>query len=982
MEPTIDQALKQGITAHKEGKLQDAERLYRSILQFQPLHPDANHNLGLLLISVNKIEAVLPLFKNALEANPKIEQFWVSYIDALIKDNQIKNAKRTIIKAKKKGFDAKRLESLLSQSKASAGSEAPSQTQLKSLLEQFQKGRFDEAEKSAVSLSIQFPNHNFSWKILGALLKNAGRASEAIFAGKKAIEITPEDSEAHILLANILHELGRLDEAEARFSQAIALKPDSAQAHNDLGNTLRGLGRLDEANKSYTQAIALKPDYVMAYNNRGVTLHELGRLNEAEANYTQSIALKSDYALAHSNLANILRAMGRLDEAEVSCNQAIALKPDLVEAHNNLGGILKKLGRLEEAKVSFFKAIALKSDYALAHNNLANTLRELGRLNEAEASCSQAIALKPDLVEAHNDLGITLKELGRLEEAEASFVQAIVLKPDFAEAHNNLGSMLIELGRPNEAISAYVQAIALKPDLHEANAGFGKAIIEVRFKSSARHLYPILINLLTTENFIRPIDLADSIVNILKHDPLIQTLFSEEGIINDFKTVTSAIASLDKLPLLHHLMRICPLPDLQFELLFVAMRKFLLTNLNKIEVSPQLTYFLSTLSLQCFTNEYVYFESDEETMLVNELELKIVQSIVQSEQPQLIELLCLAAYRPLHHYAWCDKQEVLNQVREVKMHLIEEPIAESLIKNNISVLGVISDNISLKVREQYEENPYPRWVKLQFQSKPESIAKICDEAQLKLYSKNIRNMSSPDILVAGCGTGQHSIETASRFSDCQVLAVDLSLTSLAYAQRKTKEFDLNNLNYLQADILELNRLDREFDIIESAGVLHHMDDPMAGWKVLTDLLKPGGLMRIALYSESARSDIVKIRAEIASLRLGDSEAEIRTFRRSLLESHNEHHRRLSMGRDFFSLSTLRDLIFHVQEHRFTLPQIQDCLDELGLKFCGFDNNNLISKFRDSHDYGSDIYDLRLWHQFEKSNPRTFIGMYQFWCQKL
>ena len=76
MKPSIEQVLQQGIAAHKEGRLQDAERLYRAILQSQPLHPDANHNLGVLAVSVNKVDAALQLFKTALEANPKIEQFW------------------------------------------------------------------------------------------------------------------------------------------------------------------------------------------------------------------------------------------------------------------------------------------------------------------------------------------------------------------------------------------------------------------------------------------------------------------------------------------------------------------------------------------------------------------------------------------------------------------------------------------------------------------------------------------------------------------------------------------------------------------------------------------------------------------------------------------------------------------------------------------------------------------------------------------
>ena len=103
MEPTIDQALQQGVAAHKEGKLQEAERLYQAILQSQPKHPDANHNLGLIARAANKVDTALPLFKTALEANPKIEQFWLSYIETLIKGKQSEAATKVLEEAKKQG---------------------------------------------------------------------------------------------------------------------------------------------------------------------------------------------------------------------------------------------------------------------------------------------------------------------------------------------------------------------------------------------------------------------------------------------------------------------------------------------------------------------------------------------------------------------------------------------------------------------------------------------------------------------------------------------------------------------------------------------------------------------------------------------------------------------------------------------------------------------------------------------------------------
>jgi len=310
MELTIEQALQQAIAAHKEGKVQEAERLYRTILQSQPAHPDANHNLGLIAVSVNKAEAALPLFKTALETNPKIEQYWLSYIDALIKEKQFENAKLVIEQAKTQGVAEEKLNNLKTQlapkiQAENVNSAKPPEELLSSLLGHYQNGRFNDAEKLAVSITNEFPKHQFGWKVLGAVLGQTGRKSEAVHANQTSVALSPQDAEAHSNLGNMLKELGRLDEAEARYTQAIALKPDYAEAHSNLGVTLKELGRLDEALASYTQAIALKPDFAEAHYNLGATLQDLGRLDEALASCKQAIALKPDYAKSRMNLNSV-----------------------------------------------------------------------------------------------------------------------------------------------------------------------------------------------------------------------------------------------------------------------------------------------------------------------------------------------------------------------------------------------------------------------------------------------------------------------------------------------------------------------------------------------------------------------------------------------------------------------------------------------------------------------------------------------------
>ncbi len=246
----------------------------------------------------------------------------------------------------------------------------PSQSQLDNLLEYYQKGRHDEAEKLALTMTQNFPNHQFGWKVLGALLKNSGKISESLIAKEKVVELSPMDSEAHYNLGNSLKELNRLDEAKSSFKRAIALKPDFTEAHRNLGNALHELGRLDEAEASYKKAIALNSDYAEVYASLGNTLYGLGRLDEAKASFKRSIALKPDFAEAHNNFGNTLHELGSLDKAEASYKKAIALNPDYAEAHANLGNIFKELSRLSESKASYEKAIAIKPNYNQAYSNI------------------------------------------------------------------------------------------------------------------------------------------------------------------------------------------------------------------------------------------------------------------------------------------------------------------------------------------------------------------------------------------------------------------------------------------------------------------------------------------------------------------------------------------------------------------------------------------------------------------------------------
>ena len=579
MELTIEQVLQQGIAAHKEGKLQEAERLYKVILQVQPEHPDANHNLGIIAASIDKVALALPLFKTALKANPKIEQFWLSYIDALIKENQLETAKNILAEGKKMGLVGNKVDALevqltqilqlappklcekkksltlkekrkkiteSKQQKKQAKSKnsnaiSPSPSQITNLLEHYQTGRYGEAEKLAVSITKQFPTHPFGWKVLGALLGQSGKKVEAINANQTAVQLAPQDAEAHNNLGNTLQELGKLEEAEASLRLAIVLKPDLAEAHNNLGATLQELGRLEEAKNSYRQAIVLKPNFTEAHYNLGVVLKKLGKLEEAEASLRHSILLNPDYAEAHSNLGNTLKELGRLEEAEAIYAQAIVLKPNYAVAHNNLGATLQELGRLEEAEASLKQSILLKPDYAEAHFNFGMCLFETKRYD---------LALKEFEL---TDIGLCKSfaiKCSYLQDKESIFYEKLDSLINQGESNAIIGSLTccseIKYGvkRPNPFCNEPLKYV-LKTELHEHydfEEIFIKTVKNVLADNSTSHRYQGLLTngIQTAGNIFVDKKVSETEIESIIHAEVekyrVQFKDSDEGFIKNWPT--------------------------------------------------------------------------------------------------------------------------------------------------------------------------------------------------------------------------------------------------------------------------------------------------------------------------------------------------------------------------------------------------------------------------------------------------------------
>ncbi|MDH5479292.1 MAG: tetratricopeptide repeat protein, partial [Nitrosomonas sp.] len=417
----IDQIFQQAVSHHQAGHIQDAESLYLAVLQNQPDHEDAKHNLNILIEQVKQAITELPRFKAELEANPDQEQYWLNYIDALLLAGQTDIAQQVLQlglqhglqhemvnllterlahhvqrasqlpghpsaeessqttrttsknkKTKKAKTENKRTKS---NKKTSLHKEKiPPQQQIDTLANLFSKELYAEVIPLAQQMTEDFPNYDFGWKALGAGLKQMGRNADALTPLLRAAELSPNDAEIHNNLGITYKVLEQTDKAESSCRRALQIKPDLAEAHNTLGIILYTCNRFDEAEASYREALKLKPDYACAYNNLSNTLQELSRLEEAEAYSYQALKIKPDYAAAYLTLGNISQHNGRPDEAEIRYRKALEIEPDYAAAHNNLSTTLHDLGRLDEAEAGFHQALQIAPDDDLAFSNLLFTL--------------------------------------------------------------------------------------------------------------------------------------------------------------------------------------------------------------------------------------------------------------------------------------------------------------------------------------------------------------------------------------------------------------------------------------------------------------------------------------------------------------------------------------------------------------------------------------------------------------------------------
>ena len=330
--------LQAGDLAYRKGRLSDAERIYKAVLKVDPLHAAANHNLGVIAMGLNQGSKAVLYFKTALDSAPEDAKHWLKYIDTLVQCNQIVAAKQVLKEGKKRGLSGENLKVLESRIAARTGGESLERSleeNLQRLLKAYQNGEYESAEALANLVVSKYPDSQLGWKVLGAVLRRSHRNSEAEEAYRKAVELSPQDAEAHYNLGNTFKELGRLEEASLSLKKAVMLNEEFADAHNNLGNTLKELGKLEDSESCYLRVVELAPDRAECFYNLGLIRQELNKLELAEASYRKAVSIKPNYAEAFNNLGLVYKELGKLDDAEASYSRAIVLQPNFQRALMN-----------------------------------------------------------------------------------------------------------------------------------------------------------------------------------------------------------------------------------------------------------------------------------------------------------------------------------------------------------------------------------------------------------------------------------------------------------------------------------------------------------------------------------------------------------------------------------------------------------------------------------------------------------------------
>ena len=742
----------------------------------------------------------------------------------------------------------------------------------------------------------------------------------------------------------------------------------------------------------------------------------------------ESKKIVDNYLISYPNdvNANLLSAAISAAESDflavvVKCRKVLEIDSSNIRASYNAAVASDNLNNYQDTLAFALQILQVDPASVPAKIFQANALYNLGKVNQ----CIQLLEdLPQEKLMASPALSVKLAEcymsVSGYEKAIIIFKNNIAANINTAECFHNIGVIEDRRGNTDVAIKACQSAISIKSD--SFNTRYNLAFLfnkkgdkkqalklinqcfEVLDSPKIRQAYVEILS--TVDIKLISNDIMSFICNVIADDvtdaqtlaTIVFSLLKNKSSIfqrlvclsinDDYAEFVSEFSqnssSLLKQELLQLSLSNLPITNYTFECFVKMLRRTLLDSYEKIDFNDERVVELClSVAVRSYIDGYVFTVTQGEKTKIE----GFLQELINHKSIHKNKLSLLLMYVSLYEIYKKSNVNLAGEIttktfeKLVKLQL-DDNLTEEKLRSTMESMSEITDQISLTVQNQYESNPYPVWQTLSIRQ-PEPVENIIQKVS-NYSSEETSFLLEPEILIAGCGTGSHAIQTAMRVQHKSLTAIDLSVRSLAFAKRKAEEYGFKYIDFKQLDILKVTELNKKFDIIESVGVLHHMNNPLDGFKSLVNILKPDGLMNIGLYSKLGRRFIIKAKSIYDDSGRHVSDDEIRQFRIDIMDSSDiELATNISGYKDFYALHDCRDLIFHENENNYNISDIATLIDEAGLQFIGFDlwDLSVVDKFINMFPEEGSLSDLKKWAIFEEKYPDTFSSMYIFWCRK-
>ena len=665
--------------------------------------------------------------------------------------------------------------------------------------------------------------------------------------------------------------------------------------------------------------------------------------------------------------------------------------------------VLRELNRIDEAvywadnllhsNPGLIKAYLLRGLLALDTNDFSVAL----------AFNQKAHAIDPENKDALLMLGRTYEMLDDFKQGLKCFDEAEKISGGLPEVPYFKALLYSRRGMMTTSISYFTEALNRQPVLFRCQQDFLQALKNTQFFNEqflTEKLKLVVIRCFNTERLNHQLLLPVALLFFRRHPVFAR--FSEEvkrrGYIACLFDEKSCKEILDD-RLIQLILRKCYITDLNFERFFTHLRKSLLLNymfINYVQSSKNsIQHFhfgyqeyysaMSDIALAGQRSGFIWSISEEEKMKILQLKKDFRNGVLSNDDMSLdyqARFFLLGMYEP-------PRRQWLERIDEYKIPqtLIHRTFFEFSKSSNLRVKikrrSFVTDTTSRKVQRQYERFPYPAWTDMLWPKSVSFLGWYQKQFGVPLNEAKIADrFPKTNILVAGCGTGRHALHLAAQFPEAIIDAEDISLHSLAYGASKAEVFGIRNINFVQCDLVEPVKLKRKYALIECVGVLHHTKNVFKSWENLCSRLQTGGIMKIGLYSRTARQFIHTVQQKyLKSPQQVQSLHQLREWRDYLMMIRtDEYLNKLFQLNDFYSAAGFKDLLFHESESTFTLPEIEQMIQDLDLVFAGFDISEQTKILFRKMFPASNGGELKEWIMFEQSYPDTFIGMYQFWCR--